>query len=274
LELLLMFDAHCRHRPEETVRNARRLKPRADEKYTSWQQLVLTPTAPTPGTNRGPADLRARRISEAFKELEKQHLVSIERRGTRRRYDAIRLLSEASTPEEHPRYTVPAADRFKAVPVPREFFTNLWVFALTDTELAVYLTMRWLRQKYPREHAGNGVFLDAERRANTFGLTDAAWRSTATLHRFGLIDRIPDPKRDFRTGNLKGDAKKAKKMFENREVPPVRYTVDNGALEIPALDKVHQVLTAPTAADWARRNDVPLVDGSDLLIVQPGQIIH
>ena len=234
LELALLFDAHCRHHPGDTVTNVRRITPHADEEYTSWQQLILTATWPTRGTDRGPADLRARQISEAFRALEDEHLVAIPRQpgGLRRRYNKLQLLSEASTPEEHPYYTVPPTNPYKAIPVPRHFFTNLWAFALTDTELAAYLTLCWLRTRFPKNRAKNGVFLEATTRKDTFHLTRTAWRTTASLHRFGLIDRVPDPKRDYRTGNVVGDIKK---LWANREVMPARFTVNDEALHKPAL---------------------------------------
>lgn len=157
--------------------------------------------------------------------------------------------SEASTAEEHPLYTVPAANTFRAVPISRHFFTNLWVFALTDTELATYLTLAWMRVRYPGAHISGGVYLTAEDRQEMFGLTDATWRATSPLHRFRLIDRARDPKRNYRTGNVGNIAKR----WENREVMPARFTVHDQALEQPALDTIHQVLTAPSADDHNRR---------------------
>ncbi|HKT02254.1 MAG TPA: hypothetical protein VJT31_22225 [Rugosimonospora sp.] len=258
LELLLLFDAQCRHEPGDTVTNVRRVTPHADETYASWQQLVLTATMPTPGTDRGAADLRARQITEAFRALEDQHLVTIPREpgGRRRRYNDLRLLSEASTAEEHPPYVVPSEHTFRAVPVSRHFFTSLWVFALTDTELATYLTLCWLRTRFPGEHAKHGVYIRASDRRDTFDLTRTAWRSTARLHRFRLIDRARDPKRNYRTGNVGNISKR----WANREVMPARFTVNDEALEQPALDVIHQVLTAPTLDDHVRRLGLPVLD--------------
>jgi hypothetical protein len=268
LELLLLFDGQCRHEPGETVANVRWIKPRADEDYPSWEQLVLTVTTPTPGTDRGPADLRARQIAEALRALEDQHLVAIPRGpGGRRRYEKLRLLSEAITAEEHPSYTVPPADRFGAIPVSRHFFTSLWVFALTDIELAVYLTLCLLRTRFPREHADNGVHLRASDRKAIFHLTRTSWRATSPLHRFQLIDRVRDPKRNFRTGNVGN----IEMRWANREVMPARFNVNDQALERPALETIHQVLVVPTVEDQARRIGAPVVDG--LVLLDPGQTL-
>jgi hypothetical protein len=151
LELLMLFDAQCRHEPGAAVRNVRRIAPHADERYTSWRELVLAANTATVGTGRGPGNLRARQITEALQALQAHHLVEIPmmKGGTRRRYDDLRLLAESSTAEASPRYIVPEM----GVAIPRQFFTNLWVFALTDTELATYLTLAFLRQRFPMRHA-------------------------------------------------------------------------------------------------------------------------
>lgn len=263
LELLMLFEAQCRHEPGAVVRTVRRVTPHADEKYTSWRELVLAANTVTTGTGRGPGDLRARSINEAMRALETQHLLQIPtmKGGVRRQYDQMRLLAESSTPEASARYTVPETGVF----LPRQFFTNLWVFALTDTELATYLTLAFLRSKFPMRHATEGVHLtDADRRAS-FKLTRAAWRSTDLLHRFRLIDRQHDGVRSFRTGKIGNIAER----WRNNEVKPVKFKLDNAGLDRLALDTIHQVLTAPTAEDNLRRDGM---EGALLspLLVPPG----
>lgn len=254
LLMLMLFDAQCRHGPGDTVRNVRRVAPHANEAYPSWRQLVLSETMRTAGTGRGHGDLRARQITEAMQALEKQHLLWLPRQpgGTRRRYDpkdgvSWHLLSEASTAEEHPRYVLPTAET--SFWISPSFFTNLWVFALTDVELAAYLALAFLRSNYPGRHAVGGVFLKAEDRERQFRLTRTAWRATELLHRFRLVDRARDPRRNFRTGNV--GARDTR--WANRQVMPALFTINDEALQQPALDTVHQVLTAPTAQDVLRR---------------------
>ncbi|MFB4288341.1 hypothetical protein ACBI99_11925 [Nonomuraea sp. ATR24] len=247
LELLLLFDAQCRHTLGEQVRNVRHITPHADEKYASWRQLMLTATDPTRGTGRGPGDLRARQLTEALRALEEHRLLIIPRDpgGRRRRYNDLQLLSEGSTPEEYPRYTVP--DR--GIPLPRKFFTNLWVFALTDTELATFLLLSFLRSSFPQRHAEDGIFLTAEMRKEIFRITRTTWRSADMLHRFRLIDRMPDSRRNFRTGKVGG----YETRWANREVAPAHFKINDEGLEQSALEVIHQVLTAPTIRDQVRR---------------------
>jgi hypothetical protein len=148
----------------------------------------------------------------------------------------------------HPDYTVPAPTR-GMIQIPREFFTNLWVFALTDTEIAAFLTLSFLRCHFPGQHAAQGVYLRADHRHVNFRLTRATWRATDLLHRFRLVDRAPSTGRNFRTGNV-GDFQR---RWANREVTPSLFTLNDAALRRPALEVIHQVLTAPTDEDQMRR---------------------
>ena len=220
LELLLLFDAQCRYEPGRSVRNVRRVTARPDEDYLSWRQLVLTAAS----SHRRAADLRARQITEALRTLEEYDLLRIPRQpgGTRRIYGfgpdgktTWQLQTEASNPDVHPDYLVPNPTR-ATFRIPREFFTNLWIFALTDTEIAAYLTLTFLRWRFPARHAEQGVYLLDRHRHDNFRLTRATWRATDFLHRFRLIDRAPSPGRDFRTGNI-GDFNR---RWANREVMP------------------------------------------------------
>jgi hypothetical protein len=255
LELLLLFDAQCRHAPGQPARNVRSVTPGCDEKYVSWRQLTLAATVPTTGTGRGPADLRARQITEALSALEKHHLVSIPKKQKRRQFNDFQLLSEVGSPEEHPRYTVPE----NGVSVSRHFFTSLWIFALTDTELATFLALSFLRHMFPSKHDTEGVHLVSADRESFFRLTRTAWRSTNLLHQFQLIDRLPDPRRNFRTGNVIGNFKK---MWENSDVMPLHFKINDQALERPALQTIHQILGAPTEEDHQRRNGVSVTRDS------------
>lgn len=256
LLLLLLFDAQCREAAGKPARNVRSVNPGANDAYPSWRELVLSETSPTTSTGRGAGALRARQITEALGALEKEHLISIARRsGGRRDYDEFALFSEASTETEQPRYLVPE----QGIGIPHEFFTNLWVFALTDAELATYLLLCFLRNRFSSKHASGGVFLAEHLRVQHFRITRATWRSTDLLHRFQLIDRMPDPDRDFRTGKI-GDIRK---KWALRQVSAAKFKINDDALARPALDVVHQVLSAPTLADQLRRHGLLPNSGED-----------
>jgi hypothetical protein len=160
LKLLLMFDAQCRYSPGTPVRNPRNIVRRADDKYPGWRELVLSDVHSSTrwgGQGRPPrsaAALRRRQITDALAGPEELHLVEIPRHeaSDNRRYNDFRLPSEVGS-SEHPDYTVPVRG---GLALPREFFTNLWVWVLSDTEIATYLMLRTMRTKRPGMHARSG----------------------------------------------------------------------------------------------------------------------
>jgi hypothetical protein len=253
LELLMLFDAQCRSEPGKQAAAVHTISPTADQRYDAWSQLVLSASTPTQGSGRGPAALRARQITEALRALEDQHLVNIPREsgGVRRSYAKAQLRSEDSTADQEAPYVVPTG----GVAIPSAFFLNLWVFALTDAELATYLALRWLRWAFG--HQDQGVFIVAADREAYFGLKEASWRSHRMLHSFGLVDRARDQRRVFKTGKILHFPQAWKK----REVLPYHFSVRDEALDQPALDVIHRVLANPTPADLLREefgfNSVP-----------------
>ena len=263
LQLLLMFDAQCRYSPGTPVRNPRSIVRRADDKYAGWRQLVLTDVHPSTrwgGEGRPPrsaAVLRRRQITDALAGLEELHLVEIPRHEAsgNRRFNDFRLLSEVGS-SEHPDYTVPVKG---GLALPREFFTNLWVWVLSDTEIATYLMLRTMRTKRPGKHAKSGVFVTTGYRESVFRLERATWRSANMLYRLRLIDKMPSAGRNFRTGKV-GDPTK---LAPGARKPVVRYKLNDEALQSNALTTAWQVLTAPTEQDRIRRDHGPLAENAD-----------
>lgn len=263
LQLLLLFDAQCRYNPGSVVQNRRSIVRRADDKYAGWRELVLSDVHPSTrwgGEGRPPrssAALRRRQITDALAALDQLHLVEIPRHGRsgNRRYNDFRLLSEVGS-SEHPVYTVPGR---AGVALPRGFFTNLWVWVLSDAEIATYLMLRTMRAKRPGKHAHAGVFVTTGYRESMFHLQRATWRSTDMLYRLRLIDKMPSAGRSFRSGKV-GDPKK---LASGARKPVVRYKLNDETLQSNALTTAWQVLTAPTEQDLIRRQHGPLAEKLD-----------
>jgi len=256
LLLLMLFDAQCRHEPGEAVRNVRRVASNpGKQQYAPWRQLVLSESMAYPRHGPSPAELRARQITEAMRALDDEYLIKLRRQqpgGVRRLYNPGKdgtwsLRSDASTKVEHPAYTIP--DPRVSLRISRHFWTNLWVFALTDAEIAAYLTLTWLRARFPGHHAARGNYLREDDRRDFFQLTPYTWKATERLHRFRLIDRSPSPGRSFRTGKV-GDRDA---RWANKQVMPYLFTINDDALKRPALATIHQILTDPTPEDIMRR---------------------
>lgn len=265
LQLLLLFDAQCRYSPGTPVRNPRSIVRRADDKYAGWRELVLSDVHPSTrwgGEGRPPrsaAALRRRQITDALAGLEELHLVEIPRHEAsgNRRHNDFRLLSEVGS-SEHPDYTVPVPVK-GALALPPKFFTNLWVWVLSDAEIATYLMLRTMRMKRPGKHAQSGVFVTTGYRESLFRLQRATWRSADMLYRLRLIDKMPSTGRNFRTGKV-GDPTK---LAPDARKPVVRYKLNDEALQSNALTTAWQVLTAPTEQDRIRRDHGPLAENAD-----------
>ncbi|MEU9828546.1 hypothetical protein [Micromonospora chersina] len=245
LELLMLFDAQCRYGPGDRVRIDRTFEAvEANAPIKSWQKVVLSDTS---SDYREAGALRGRQIKEALRVLYKQHLVDIgpdKSRPRRRDLNRITLLSEASTPVNRPRYTVPTSGVF----VSRHFFTSLWVFALTNTEIATFLALSARRATFPNAHNASGIFV-VQKHRRQFGLKDNTWRSARELHTYGLVDRVHDTERDTQNGRITDFGARWKK----HDVMPTRFTIVDTALEQPALPAIDRVLNNPTPEDQWRQ---------------------
>ncbi|MBF9134745.1 hypothetical protein I0C86_38320 [Plantactinospora sp. S1510] len=240
----MLFDAQCRYGPKDRVRIDRTFEAvEANAPIKSWQKVVLSDTN---SDYREAAALRGRQIKEALRVLYDQHLVNIEpdrSRPGRRDLSRITLLSEASTPVNRPRYTVPTA----GVYISRHFFTSLWVFALTNTEIATFLALSARRAIFPTAHSDSGVYV-VQRHRGQFGLKDNTWRSARELHAFGLVDRVHDAHRDTETGRISDLGAR----WKNHEVMPTHFTIIDDAMVQPALPAIDRVLNNPTPEDEMR----------------------
>jgi hypothetical protein len=256
LHLLMLFDARCRAAVGAEPSRVRRIVRRADDTWPGWRELVLTDVHATDrrgGEGRAPrkaAALRRRQITEALLDLEEQHLIDLPRHAIsgNRRYNDMRLLSEVGSPEA-PAYTVPSA----GVPIPYRFFTNLWIWVLSDAEIAVYLALLETRAKRQAQHAQHGVFITSDDQETHYAIHRSTWRTADMLFRLRLIDRLPAPGRTGRIGDPRQLAADGKK-------PVVRYRINDEALESDALTRALQVLTEPTDADRIRAEHGPLAE--------------
>ncbi|MEU9397974.1 hypothetical protein AB0D86_49415 [Streptomyces sp. NPDC048324] len=92
---------------------------------------------------------------------------------------------------------VPTLAEF-TIDIPRDFFLHGWVSVLYPTEIATWLTLRFLARRFPGVHNESGVYLYGEDREQWFGLRrDAYEDSCAMLLGLGLIRpaqrRTPPP---------------------------------------------------------------------------------
>ncbi|MEU7906345.1 hypothetical protein [Actinoplanes sp. NPDC049118] len=263
LYLLLLFDAQCRHAPSSQVRNVRTVST-GNGPYRSWSELVLS--APDHRQKQQPPIAwqairrrRERQIKEAMRALETTPRlldIAMTTRGRQRRdYDKPTLLAEDSNPDAQSRYRITTDHCFA---VPREFVTNLWIFALTDTEIACYLALRWAHQQTPEAARDSFVLLGQHREAK-LRLTRTTWDSVERLQAYGLIQRTDDPARDPVTGTVQSYRDK----WQAGEVASPTYAFAPEGIRRPALAAMRHALLNPVAP--VRPN--PL----DVLLAAPAQ---
>lgn len=243
LYLLMLFDAQCRHNPGARVHNVRTVSPSSGGLYASWRQLVLS-AGTRPHECAGPYPpvtarrLRERQIKEAMVALEERHRllqIGVTAAGRQRRdFDHITVLSEISTRDEQARYSITEEDCFS---VPTEFFTGLWIFALTDAELACYLALRWAAAQ-ARPRSNRDFFITSRRRVAELRLTRSTWNCIEPLRAYGLITRTDDEGRDPRNGRIAS----FRDRWQAGEVSSPRYTFTREGVHRPALPTMRAAL--------------------------------
>ena len=247
LYLLMLFDAQCRHAAGEHVRNVRTVSP-SNGPYRSWGELVLS--APDheqkkqhPIAWQTVRRRRERQIKEAMLALETTpRLLDITMTTSgrqRRNFDKPTLLAEDSNPDAQTRYSVTGDQCFA---VPREFITNLWVFALTDTEIACYLALLWAQHQAPEVDQANFFILSQERESN-LRLTRTTWNSIERLQAYGLIRRNDFSGRDPFTGTIESFRDK----WQAGEVTTPKYAFTLDGVQRPALPVMRDTLLNPVA---------------------------
>lgn len=246
LYLLMVFEAQCRYEAGERVRNVRTVSTGTGP-YRSWGELVLSAPdqkkTPQPAAWQIVHRRRERQIKEAMQALETApRLLDIAMTTTgrsRRNFDKPTLLVEDINPDAQARYTVAEEHCFS---VPREFVTNLWIFTLSDTEIASYLALRWAQQQVPPADRASFWVVSAERETR-LRLTRTTSDSIEHLQAYGLIERTDFPGRDPVTGTIES----FRDRWQAGEVVPARYAFTPDGVQRPALDVVRRCLLNPVA---------------------------
>ncbi|WP_435614146.1 hypothetical protein [Streptomyces coelicoflavus] len=196
--LLAVFEAQCRLDPDAEWSSTRPL-----DGSMGWRDFIAIDAAYDSTTERYMRKTkqgrkldssRLRQVQGAlrtFEEMDGQALVEVPRKenGQHRDYGAFVLMRETGRgvlPTAN-RYRVPTLSEF-TVDIPRDFFLHGWVSVLCPTEIATWLTLRFLATRFPGVHNESGVYLYGEYREQWFGLRrDAYEDSCAMLLDIGLI---------------------------------------------------------------------------------------
>lgn len=244
--LLVALLAAQSRRPAAAAGHAMRIPLRdpVDSASTCWRYLVALPTVDTGGrhgrgtVSRTPTENRLAQLRTAFTRLHERGRIELAGDTGRGRFENVKLLNEevnrrgGTVPYRRP------APHERVVRLPVEFFTNGWVHALTDSEIAAYLFLLLLQQENPLD-LEQGMPVPREQWADAFG-SARAHIGYRMLSRFGLI-------RIFRQEVRRDDG--TIEDFGSHEIPanePLRFVVDIDALQVNALTRVLPALRAAT----------------------------
>jgi hypothetical protein len=198
--LLAVFDVQCRPPSGQPWRNTRPVTGQM-----GWEDLIAIDAAysrPATGyqrptrQNRTLSSSRIRQVKAALQKLEQlgdQALVEIPRKanGTDRHYDGFLLMKESGRGRlPTPSYYAEPAPGPGVVDIPSQFYLNGWVQVLYPSEIATWLTLRFLRSRFPRSHNQSGVYLYGQPRETAFHLLrDTYEDGCRSLLEFRLIRR-------------------------------------------------------------------------------------
>ena len=197
--LLAIFEAQCRPGTGNQWTNTRPLSGRPG----CWSDLIAVDAAYSRPVKtylrrtKQDRDLESsldRQIKGALRtleQLEDQALVVVPRKanGRHRDYGNFLLMDESGRGELRTpnRYTVPPPGR-GVIAIPCQFFLRGWIQVLYPSEIATWLTLRFLRSLFPRSHDESGVFLYGQTREENFHLhRDTYEDGCRNLLEFGLI---------------------------------------------------------------------------------------
>ena len=180
------------------------------------------------------SDHRRRRLKAAVDRLTKAEygLITREKETGHGRYRGLRLQREDRDPLDVEReWTLPTRTE-GVVEVPDSFFTNGWVYVLTDRETVALLML------LEREALGTPQAITAWDRVVHYGLGPDAYKQLARVEAFGLVEHDADER--F-TGEYVMDFK------EQGRPKPHEWTVLGSGFDQPALEVAQRVLQREAA---------------------------
>lgn len=196
--LLAVFEAQCRPGTADPWVNIRPLSGRM-----GWSDLIAIDAAysrPVKAYQRLTKQNRTldssldRQIKGALRTLEQLEdqalvVVPLKANGRHRDYGRFLLMEESGRGEvPTPKYYTVPSPRRGMIGIPYQFFVHGWIQVLYASEIATWLTLRFLQSLFPHSHDESGVFLYGKTREENFHLLrDAYQDSCRNLLEFELI---------------------------------------------------------------------------------------
>jgi hypothetical protein len=240
--LVALFEAQCGHRKGNVPENDRPILT-AEPGEISWLELVASTVHADPEHTVERAteqDNLARQLKAALRTLDSERLVRLGDRVKNGRFEKF-MVGHESGREPFLSYRIPMGKVDGIVQIPIEFFLRGWVHVLTPAEIAIYLMILDLATTFERPHAASGVYISGSRRENAYTLRRDVYEAHRQLASFGLIQKMPDPRR-WPSGQLRN----YRAAIDNGEVLLAhRFKIVDRAFRRDALDVALRSLPSP-----------------------------
>jgi hypothetical protein len=230
LYLTALYEAQVTQRPGSLHANDRPLWPDSSEQI-GWVGLLAV-TASVTAKGRSTMDNRLRQVKSAIERVVREGAFTLPFASRpRNKFEHFLLSNDDGTlvgvPADHI-YVTPR--RNEGVGIPVEFYTNNWLHCLTDSEIALWLSLRLLAKENPAAHRESGVFMADSTRRHRFGLTRDAYEAHAALRHFGLIEAL-----DI---GVRRRAGRSATLREQGAVEPFHFVLNDRALRDRATDVI------------------------------------
>ncbi|WP_176953925.1 hypothetical protein [Streptomyces indicus] len=202
---------------------------------------------------------RVRQIKSAIKRLADEGLILRDVGESSKRFSFMLLQEPSIRRQEKMDYAIPEhyEGGRSVISVPVQFFTNGWVYFLTDSEIRMYLALKHVAARFRDEHLLRGVYITERDREWLYGISRDVYESHLTLSRFGLVQLVPNPLRhqDGRVVDFENHLRKG------RFIPPHRFRIsaDSAFFELP-MGKVRRALLNHPPSREQMRSKTPVKD--------------
>lgn len=238
LYLLLLFEAQCRKRsgfagPSDIPLSS------SEPGVISWDKLVASRARENLSSYVTERQNRERQVRSAFTRLSAEGLARTERKPFRG-FMVSALHEAGDTRKEAMPYSVPDRSDSKSsfIEIDTSFFTNGWLYLLTQSEIRLYFALLHLARIHPVAHAERGVYLPERIRLARYSMARDVYESHDLLSKIGLIERIENESRRP-NGRIRG----YEAMIARGEaLPPHRFKVNNEMLAFKATRRVREAL--------------------------------
>ncbi|MFB7472232.1 hypothetical protein [Kitasatospora sp. NPDC056184] len=139
---------------------------------------------------------RARQVKSGFQRLASEGLVRVIK-SSRGAISIMPLHESGIADSRVNEYVIPEWDSGRLILLPTEFFTDGWIFILSQSEIRMYLVLLHMARRFRTNHRETGVYCAGSIRDYEYFLSRDVYEAHLLLEGFGLIRRVASGDRHF-----------------------------------------------------------------------------